>query len=92
MIALKGLELDQAETKLSYQRSNFQKIICNSQIGGNWGQEERLQAEVFPFRRKRSFDLLIYCEETKFVVSFASLTERRNRVIKRCTCVVARAL
>ncbi|KAH7714258.1 galactoside-binding lectin family protein [Aphelenchoides avenae] len=47
---------------------NYIKIICNSQIGGNWGQEERLQAEVFPFRRKRSFDLLIYCEESKFVI------------------------
>jgi hypothetical protein len=44
------------------------KVICNNQIDQHWGQEERLQAEVFPFKRKYNFDLLIYCEETKFVI------------------------
>ncbi|KAE9552782.1 hypothetical protein FO519_003999 [Halicephalobus sp. NKZ332] len=44
------------------------KIVTNTKVGQNWGQEEKLQNEPFPFKRKKNFDLLIYCEENKFVV------------------------
>lgn len=50
-------------------RFPVKKIISNTKIGQNWGTEEKMENEPFPFRRKRNFDLLIYCEENKFLVS-----------------------
>jgi hypothetical protein len=44
------------------------KIIANTKVGQNWATEEKLQEGDFPFKRKRNFDLLIYCEENRFLV------------------------
>ncbi|CAD5209910.1 unnamed protein product [Bursaphelenchus xylophilus] len=49
-------------------RFPVKKLVCNSKTDGKWGQEEYLTLEPFPFKRKRNFDLLIYCEETKFLI------------------------
>jgi hypothetical protein len=44
-----------------------QKLSCNSRTGDVWGQEERIKPAEFPFKRKKTFDLLIYCEEEQFI-------------------------
>lgn len=46
------------------------KIVCNTRTEQSWGEEQHFQLEgvEFPFRRKKTFDLLIYCEESKFIV------------------------
>uniref|UniRef100_A0A914DJG5 Galectin n=1 Tax=Acrobeloides nanus TaxID=290746 RepID=A0A914DJG5_9BILA len=44
------------------------KIICNTRAEQNWGTEEKLEVEAFPFKRKKNFDLLVYGEENKFVI------------------------
>lgn len=45
-------------------------MICNSKVDQEWGEEVRLEQkkEDFPFRRRRTFDLLVYCEDNRFVV------------------------
>ncbi|KAI6178703.1 Galectin [Aphelenchoides besseyi] len=44
------------------------KLICNTKLGDQWQEPERLTLEPFPFKRKNNFDVLIYCEESKFLV------------------------
>ncbi|KAI1704829.1 galactoside-binding lectin domain-containing protein [Ditylenchus destructor] len=45
------------------------KVICNTKTDKEWGKEVRLTGQDdFPFRRKRTFDLLVYCEDNKFVI------------------------
>uniref|UniRef100_A0A915EAP7 Galectin n=1 Tax=Ditylenchus dipsaci TaxID=166011 RepID=A0A915EAP7_9BILA len=45
------------------------KIVCNSRMDNQtWGEEQILQGEDFPFKRKRTFDFLIYCEDAKFII------------------------
>lgn len=46
-------------------------LVCNTRTENEeWGEEQRfeLKGDEFPFRRKKTFDLLIYCEESKFIV------------------------
>uniref|UniRef100_A0A7E4VPN6 Galectin n=1 Tax=Panagrellus redivivus TaxID=6233 RepID=A0A7E4VPN6_PANRE len=43
-------------------------IVANTRSGQTWGTEQRLQNDEFPFKRKRNFDLLIYCEENRFIM------------------------
>ncbi|VDN58110.1 unnamed protein product [Dracunculus medinensis] len=43
------------------------KIIRNTRCDDRWGNEEKSSEAAFPFRRKRTFDLLFYCEENRFV-------------------------
>jgi len=66
-----SLELNCGSTDVAFRinpRFPQKKIICNTRTGETWGAEERLSMEEFPLRRKRAFDLLIYCEDKKFVV------------------------
>ncbi|KAL3114557.1 hypothetical protein niasHT_014364 [Heterodera trifolii] len=46
------------------------KVICNSRADQqNWEGEEQLeQEEDFPFKRSKAFDLLVYCEDSKFII------------------------
>lgn len=43
-------------------------MVCKNKSDGKWGPEKALTSETFPFKKKRNFDLLIYCEESKFLV------------------------
>uniref|UniRef100_A0AC35TJH7 Galectin n=1 Tax=Rhabditophanes sp. KR3021 TaxID=114890 RepID=A0AC35TJH7_9BILA len=47
---------------------NDKKMFCNSQIDSKWGSDQRISKQTFPFKRKRTFDLLVYCEESKFIL------------------------
>ncbi|KAK6055595.1 galactoside-binding lectin [Cooperia oncophora] len=43
------------------------KVLRTSRLNDRWGPEERIGADQgFPFKRKQTFDLLIYCSENKF--------------------------
>ena len=44
-----------------------QKIVISTRIDNIWGEEEKLVLEEFPLRKKKTFDFLVYCEETRFV-------------------------
>ncbi|KAI6182413.1 Galectin [Aphelenchoides bicaudatus] len=42
------------------------KVICNTRQNEEWGQEQIIKP--FPFRRAKAFDLLIYVDESKFII------------------------
>ncbi|KAK5986393.1 Galectin [Trichostrongylus colubriformis] len=45
------------------------KVLRTSRLNDRWGPEERIGTDQeFPFKRKQTFDLLIYCNENKFEV------------------------
>ncbi|TKR92944.1 hypothetical protein L596_007494 [Steinernema carpocapsae] len=46
------------------------KIVCNSKLNGAWGKQEIMgvKGSGFLIKRRKTFDLLIYCEENRFVV------------------------
>jgi len=44
------------------------KFTCNSRIDSTWGEEVAFQSENFPFKKRKTFDLLIYCEDSCFVI------------------------
>ncbi|VDM06997.1 unnamed protein product [Wuchereria bancrofti] len=43
------------------------KLIRNTRSEERWGTEERELEIQFPFKKKRAFDLLFYCEENRFL-------------------------
>uniref|UniRef100_A0A915CA43 Galectin n=1 Tax=Parascaris univalens TaxID=6257 RepID=A0A915CA43_PARUN len=43
------------------------KIVRNTRCEDRWGAEEKETEAPFPFKKKRTFDLLVYCEENRFV-------------------------
>ncbi|VDM47254.1 unnamed protein product [Toxocara canis] len=43
------------------------KIVRNTRCEDRWGTEEKEAEAPFPFKKKRTFDLLVYCEENRFV-------------------------
>uniref|UniRef100_A0A0K0DUX2 Galectin n=1 Tax=Strongyloides stercoralis TaxID=6248 RepID=A0A0K0DUX2_STRER len=53
--------------KLKPQLSD-KKILCNTFTEDKWGNDTRIGKDFFPFKKKRTFDLLVYCEDTKFVI------------------------
>ncbi|CAJ0596171.1 unnamed protein product [Cylicocyclus nassatus] len=44
----------------------LKKVLRTSRTNERWGPEERIGDFAFPFKRKHTFDLLIYCSESKF--------------------------
>ena len=47
-------------------RVNDNKIVLNSQIGGDWGKEVNLTK--IPFVPNRHFDICIFCDVDRFKV------------------------
>lgn len=43
------------------------KIVRNTRCEDHWGDEEKDSEVSFPFKKNRTFDLLVYCEENRFV-------------------------
>uniref|UniRef100_A0A915Q1Q9 Galectin n=1 Tax=Setaria digitata TaxID=48799 RepID=A0A915Q1Q9_9BILA len=43
------------------------KLIRNTRSEERWGTEEKDLEMQFPFKKKRGFDLLFYCEENRFL-------------------------
>ncbi|KIH62279.1 galactoside-binding lectin [Ancylostoma duodenale] len=59
----------------------MKKVLRTSRTNDRWGPEERIGDADFPFKRKHTFDLLIYCGENKFEIfvndcPFASIDHR----------------
>ncbi|EYC24155.1 hypothetical protein Y032_0014g2355 [Ancylostoma ceylanicum] len=59
----------------------MKKVLRTSRTNDRWGPEERIGDADFPFKRKHTFDLLIYCGENKFEIfvndcPFASVDHR----------------
>lgn len=52
----------------------FQKLIRNNRSEERWGMEEKELEILFPFKKKRAFDLLFYCDENRFLVSLPFLS------------------
>ncbi|VDN21160.1 unnamed protein product [Gongylonema pulchrum] len=46
---------------------HLQRLIRNTRSEERWGKEENSLKMSFPFRKKRAFDLLFFCDEDRFV-------------------------
>lgn len=44
------------------------KLIRNTRSEDRWGTEEKDLDTSFPFKKKRAFDLLFFCEENRFLI------------------------
>ncbi|MFH4979751.1 hypothetical protein AB6A40_006460 [Gnathostoma spinigerum] len=44
------------------------KVFRNTRSGNRWGEEESSSVSPFLFKKNRTFDMLVYCEDNNFVI------------------------